>query len=148
MKLAAYPFIKRPGTYYYEFYSKGPKGSIKKVVEYYKLRELKAEVYNLAFGDWDEDKHHINDLSISNNADRDKVLATVAATVADFMKVHPDAIILASGSTLSRTRLYQISIARLWDNIEPHFEIQGYINDNWQPFQKGVNYIAFILKAR
>ncbi len=148
MKLATYPFIKRPESYYYEFFSKGPNGSIKKVVEYYRLQELKAEVFNLAFGDWDEDNHRINDLSISNNADRDKVLATVAATVADFMNDHPDAIIIATGSTLSRIRLYQMGIAKVWSEVNQHFEIQGYINDSWQPFQKGVNYSAFLLKAR
>src|SRR6266487_4487225 len=101
MKLATYPFIKRPESYYYEFYSQGPNGSIKKVVEYFRLQKLEAEVFNLAFGDWDEDNHQINDMFISNNADRDKVLATVAATVNDFMKDHPDAIIVATGSTMS-----------------------------------------------
>jgi hypothetical protein len=148
MKIATYPFVRRPESYYYEFYSEGPNGSIKKVVEYYRLQELETEVFNLAFGDWDEDKNRINDLSITNNADREKVLATVAATVADFIKDHPDAIIIATGSTSSRTRLYQMGIAKLWDEIRQHFEIQGYINDTWRPFQKGVNYSAFLLKAR
>ena len=148
MNLLAYPFVKRPESYYYEFYSEGPNGSIKKVVEYYRLQELEAEVFNLAFGDWDEDNHRINDLSISNNADREKVLATVAATVTDFTKDHPDAIIIATGSTLARTRLYQMGITKIWDDIKQQFEIQGYINDTWRPFQKGVNYSAFLLKAR
>jgi hypothetical protein len=148
MKIATYPFVKRPESYYYEFYSEGPNGSIKKIVEYYRLQELEAKVFNLAFGDWDEDNDRINDLSIPNNSDREKVLATVAATVTDFIKDHPDAIIIATGSTLSRTRLYQMGIAKLWDEIRQHFEIQGYINDTWQPLQKGVNYSAFLLKAR
>jgi hypothetical protein len=148
MNLVAYPFIKRPESRYYEFFSEGPNGIIKKVVEYYRFGELKAEVFNLAFGDWNEDNQRINDLSVSNNADSDKVLATVAATVADFIKDHPGAIIIASGSTMSRTRLYQMGIARLLDEIRQHFEIHGYINDAWQPFQKAVNYSAFLLKAR
>jgi TRAP-type uncharacterized transport system substrate-binding protein len=76
------------------------------------------------------------------------VLATVAATVIDFMEDHPDAIIIATGSTLSRTRLYQMGIAKVSDEINQGFEIQGYINNSWQPFQKGVNYSAFLLKAR
>ncbi len=148
MKIATYPFVKRPESYYYEFYSEGPNGSIKKVVEYFRLQELEAEVFNLAFGDWDEDNHRINDLSISNNDDRDKVLATVATTVIDFMEDHPNAIIIAMGSTLSRTRLYQMGIAKVLGEINQGFEIQGYINSSWQPFQKGVNYSAFLLKAR
>lgn len=148
MKIATYPFVKQPESYYYEFYSEGPNGSIKKVVEYFRLQELDAEVFNLAFGDWDEDNHRINDLSISNNADRVKVLATVAATVTDFMEDHPNAIIIAAGSTSSRTRLYQMGIAKVLDEIGQGFEIQGYINNSWRPFQRGVNYSAFLLKAR
>ncbi|MEP7371749.1 MAG: hypothetical protein ABI675_00075 [Chitinophagaceae bacterium] len=148
MHLEIYPFIKRPESYYYEFFSEGPNGSIKKVVEFYRLQERKQEVYNLAFGDWDEIAHRINDLSITNNADRDKVLATVAATVMEFMREHPGAIIFATGSTASRTRLYQMGIARILNDITLLFEIQGYLSDTWQPFQKGVNYNAFLLKAR
>lgn len=148
MQLETYSFIKRPASYYYEFYSDGPNGKIKKVVEFYRLQEHKEDVYNLAFGDWDDDKHHINDLAITNNSDRDKVLATVAATVLEFMKDHPQAIILAMGSTKSRTRLYQMGIARILDQISLLFEIQGYVNDKWQPFQKGVNFEAFLLKGK
>jgi hypothetical protein len=148
MNLAVYPFVKRPESYYYEFYSEGQRGNIKKVVEYYRLQELEAEVFNLAFGDWDENNYRINDLSFSNNADREKVLATVAATVDDFIKEHPNALIITAGSTLARTRLYQMGISRLWDEISQHFEIHGYINGAWRPFQKGVNYSAFLLKTR
>jgi hypothetical protein len=148
MQLETYSFIKRPATYYYEFCSDGPNGSIKKVVEFYKLEEYEEEVYNLAFGDWDEKDHHIDDLAITNNSDRDKVLATVAASVMEFMKDHPQAIILARGSTRSRTRLYQMGIARIWDQISLLFEIQGNINSAWQPFQKGINFDAFLLKGK
>lgn len=117
-------------------------------MEYYRFQELKGEVFNLAFGDWDENLHRINDLSISNNADRNKVLATVASTVTDFIKDHPDATIIAIGSTLARARLYQMGIVKLWDEIRQEFEVQGYINHIWLPFQKGVNYSAFLLKAK
>lgn len=148
MQLETYSFIKRPASYYYEFFSDGPNGNFKKVVEFYKLEEYEEEVYNLAFGDWDEKYHHIDDLAVTNNSDRDKVLATVAATVIEFMKDHPQAIILARGITMSRTRLYQMGIARLWDQISLQFEIQGNINSEWELFQKGVNYDAFLLKGK
>lgn len=117
-------------------------------MEFYRLEEHKQEVYNLAFGDWDENNHCINDLAASNNGDRDKVLATVASTVVSFMNEHPLAIIHAIGSTPSRTRLYQMGIAKMWDQISLLFEIQGYVNFTWQPFQKGVNFDAFLLRAK
>jgi len=114
MKIAIYPFIKRPESYYYEFFSEGPNGSIKKVVEHYRLQELEAEVFDLAFGDWDEDSHRINDLSVSKNDDKGKVLATVAATITDFMKDHPDAIVIATGGTLSELGHIKWVFLRYW----------------------------------
>jgi hypothetical protein len=148
MQLETYSFIKRPASYYYEFFSDGPNGNIKKVVEFYKLENYEEDVYNLAFGDWDEKDRQIDDLAISNNSDREKVLATVAATVLEFMKDHPQAIILARGSTKSRTRLYQMGITKMWHEISLLFEIQGNINSVWQPFQKGVNFDGFLLRVK
>lgn len=148
MQLEIYPFIKRNETYYYEFYSEGPKGKIKKVVEFYRLQEYEQKVFNLSFGDWNENTNEVSDRNTSNNSDRDKVLATVAATVIEFIKNHPEAIIFVTGSTVSRTRLYQMGIAKVWNEINSLFEIQGYLNDTWWTFQKGVNYSAFLLKAK
>jgi hypothetical protein len=147
MKIATYPFVKGPENYYYEFFSEGPNGTIKKVVEYFRW-EIDTDVFNLAFGDWDEDNGRIDDLSMSNNAERDKVLATVAATVIDFMEDYPGAIILAKGSTPSRTRLYQMGIAKVLNEINQSFEIKGFINNSWRLFQKGINYSAFLLKTK
>ncbi len=148
MQLKTYDFDKHANGFYYEFHSEGPNGMIKKVVEYYRYTELDGEIYNLAFGDWNETDQVINDLSISNNEDRDKILATVAATVIAFMALHPNAVIIATGSTMSRTRLYQMGIMKLWHEIDELFEILGYINEEWQPFKKGVNYKSFLLKLK
>ena len=127
MQLETYPFAKQPESYYYVFYSDGPKGKIKKVVEFFRLQDQELEIYNLAFGDWDQNTNRFNDQIASNNSDRNKVLATVAATVMEFIQTHPGSIILATGSTTSRTRLYQMGIARIWNEITPMFEIQGYV---------------------
>jgi hypothetical protein len=138
MQPEVYSFIKRPENHYYEFNSVGPKGSIKKVVEYYRFHEYDGEVFNLAFGDWDEKNNRINVMAVTNNADRGKVLATVAATVIDFMNAHPRAILIATGSTLSRARLYQMAIVRKWNEISLFFEVQGYIAGAWKPFTSGI----------
>jgi hypothetical protein len=91
----------------YEFYSKGPKGSIKKLVTFVKIQEAPV-IYNLAFGDADPVTGLMNDSVISNNEDRDVVLATVANTVNDFCNHYGDHFIYAKGSTPVRTRLYQM----------------------------------------
>lgn len=140
-----YPLTNNPENYY-EFYSEGPNGKIKKVVEYYRFTDMEAEVYSLAFGDWDATRFRMNDLATTNNGDRNKVLATVAATVIDFMNKHPDSILIATGSTPSRNRLYQMAIAQFLHELHDWFDIQGFTADDWFPFEKGICYEGFLLK--
>ena len=90
----------------------------------------------------------MNDKVRSNNNDRDKILATVASTVFDFIKYHPRAMIFARGSTPSRTRLYQISILKNWSVIITFFEIRGFSNGMWEIFKRNKNYEEFAIKAR
>ena len=129
----------------YEFLSSGPKGTIKKIVQFVVMEH---NIYNLQFGDWNEEGKTVRDDVRSNNDDRKKVLATVAFTVFDFMKYHPEAIIYAEGSTPGRTRLYQMGISDNLTEIKQIFDVQGYINDDWEVFRKGKNYLAFSLKAK
>lgn len=75
MNLDKYPVVSDNNHRTYEFLSEGPNGTIKKVVLY---QEIDDNVFNLAFGDWDETNQKINDKARSNNNDRNKVLATVA----------------------------------------------------------------------
>ena len=89
-------------------YKRRPEWEHKKIVEYSATGT--ENVYNLAFGDLDEITNTINDLSITNNGDSLKVLATVASTVYAFMEKHPNAWIVATGSTKVRTRLYRMGI--------------------------------------
>lgn len=147
MKLDRYAFTKEKGMFYV-FYSEGPKGRIRKVIEYSRLPGIKSEAYNLSFGDWDEVRFKMNDKAVSNNADRDKVLATVGATVIDFIQSHPDAFVFAQGSTEARTRLYQMSINRLWNEINTKFVVRGFVNSKWEELKPGINYTAFLLELR
>jgi hypothetical protein len=141
-----YPFTKRSENYYYEFYSEGPKGKIKKVVQFYRIEEFAGVIFNLAFGDWNDKTNRIDDINTSDNKDREKILATVAATVLQFTSEHPDAIIFAEGTTQSRNRLYQIRIAKILDQIDQEFEIEGLIDGKWERFQRGRNYDSFLFK--
>jgi hypothetical protein len=148
MRQEQYTFASENQSRYYEFYSMGPKGRIKKVVKFIRFKQLKTESYNLVFGDWNEAENRIDDLVNTNNGDRDKVLATVAATIIDFMKKHPTVNLFVTGSTPSRNRLYQIGIANMLEEISLLYNIRGFFDGEWRPFQKGVNYIAFLLKCK
>ncbi|MNY31112.1 hypothetical protein D3C86_1652610 [compost metagenome] len=106
-------------------------------------QEIGANLYNLAFGDTTDDGEGIDDQTVSNNSDTQKVLNTVAATLSDFINTYPSAKIFAEGSTAPRTRLYQISIAQFWSVIQLEFEVEGYYDKKWEKFVKGRNYSAF-----
>jgi len=116
----------------YEFTSEGPNGSIQKMVEY---SETGTEnIYNLAFGDYNFETKKIDDLSITNNGDSLKVLATVASTVYAFTEKYPQAWIFATGSTAVRTRLYRMGITNNLAEINEDFKVYGLtINENiWE----------------
>ena len=66
----------------FEFVSEGPKGLIRKRVEYRLIDE--RNIYNLAFGDINLETNKIDDTIISDNKDTKKVLSTVASTVYTF----------------------------------------------------------------
>ncbi len=125
----------------YEFESIGPKGTIRKVVRF---TEIYEGIYNLGFGDLDESADKIIDDIVTNNGDGEKILITVATIADDFTKRNPNAIIFIEGSTKSRTRLYQINIAKYWMEINKTFEIRGLLNDKWMLFKNDVNYDAFL----
>lgn len=92
----------------YWFYSEGPRGRIRKVVEFQWMRWVGTSTFNLAFGDSEETSAYLNDRSVSNNQDRLKVLHTVATAVIDFLKDHARSIVLIKANSIARARLYQM----------------------------------------
>ncbi|WP_201978373.1 DUF6934 family protein [Hymenobacter rubidus] len=130
----------------FEFVSEGPNGSVTKVVRYTEIN-LKG-FYNLGFGDEDPVTGYVSDTSVTNNNDSQKVLATVAATLYVFMDAHPGATVIATGSTEARTRLYRMGIANNLEAIERDYIVLGLAEENWQPFQKGVHYGAFLVRRK
>jgi hypothetical protein len=147
MNLNHYSYFASNDFKEYEFYSIGPKGRIKKVVLFTKIVG-ESTFYNLAFGDIDPDTGLVDDMAVTNNNDRDQVLATVANTINDFSDRYGNHFIYAEGSTLARTRLYQMSISALWEEISLNFEVYGFKDSAWHKFQKNVNYEAFFVKRK
>jgi hypothetical protein len=148
MHLEKYTIVKGDSDFYYEFYSEGPKGRIKKVVRFMSLTEYENDYYNLYLGDWLEAEDRFSDTVVSNNRDREKILATVAAIVVHFTAEIPHAVIFAEGSTVSRTRLYQMGISANWQIIKEYFDLQGFKEGEWERFQKNRNYEAFLLRRK
>jgi len=135
-----------PDLQTFEFVSIGPKGNITKVVHYTEIN-IKG-FYNLGFGDKDPVTGYVSDLTVTNNNDSQKVLATVAATLYIFIDRYPNTTIIATGSTEARTRLYRMGITNNLAEIESDFLILGLLNDAWEPFRKNIKYGAFLVKRK
>lgn len=143
MKLPRYPVAMSREKMTFEFVSEGKKKRILKVVQYDAIGL--HNVYNLAFGDKDPLTGEIDDEVISNNGDRDKVLATVAATVYEFTSQYPDARIYVTGSTEARTRLYRMGISGLLDEIANDFVVLGELGGSWEMFKSNTEYVSFLV---
>ncbi|MBK8622438.1 MAG: hypothetical protein IPN79_11920 [Saprospiraceae bacterium] len=103
MNLDRYQLETDDNSEIFEFISIGPKGRILKRIKYTQTED--PRIWNLSMGDVIKETDEVDYYSKSNNDDTEKVLATVAATVFGFFKKHPDAIVYATGSTGTRTRL-------------------------------------------
>ena len=128
----------------FEFVSKGPNGDIRKQVIFRQTDH--ADVFNLGFGDVDHNTGQINDITITNNNDSQKVLATVALTVLRFFEKNPDKYVFATGSTKSRTRLYKMGISSNLEEIKENFEVFGFDGIKWEAFRKERDYDAFLIR--
>jgi hypothetical protein len=105
----------------YEFISEGRKGAIRKFIEFQVTQD--PGLFNLAFGDKDPLTGDIDDLTVSDSGDTEKVLATVVAAVYAFCNKYPDAYVYASGSTKARTRLYRMGITKYIEDMRQDFFI-------------------------
>lgn len=147
MDIPKYDYRVNKDALSYEFFSDGPKGRIKKIVKF-SLQYLSDQTafYNLTFGDWNEAEKKIDDLIISNNNDKEKILATVALTIIEFSDQYPMMPVYVQGSTPARTRTYQMGINRHFEEIEHLFYVFGLVeNSGWHPFTIGTNYSAFLI---
>ena len=131
---------------FFEFISEGPKGRIPKIIEFTETNL--SGFYNLAFGDKDKRTGKLNDKVITKNNDAEQVLATVVAAVYAFTDKYPDAWVYATGSTVARTRLYQMGINKYMEDTKKEFHIFGELNENWYEFEKNINYEGFVVKRK
>jgi hypothetical protein len=147
----SYPFKIESNHLSFEFFSEGPNGRIKKVIQFIKLNEpnSKEDIYNLGFGDYNEAEGKIDDLAISDNKDTEKILVTIANAVTHFFDRYPHAKIFVKGSTPSRTRFYIINITKHLELVFHNFEVWGAISENqWEIFESDRPYQALLAKRK
>lgn len=146
MKIDRYALKSESGLTVFEFISEGPQGTIRKMIHFQETNE--PGLYNLAFGDKNSDTDEMDDLSVSNNGDSEKVLATVVAALYAFFDKHPDAFVYATGSTAARTRLYRMGITKFREEMQQDFSLFGQVGDNFVPFETGKAYIGFLAQRK
>jgi hypothetical protein len=124
----------------FDFISCGRNGNILKRVAFTQTED--KGVYNLALGDVDED-NEIDDLAITDNGDRNVVIATVVFIVEAYTRRFPERRIAFRGSTAERTRLYRMVISIYFEELSALYEIWGYVGDERILFAKGMNARGF-----
>lgn len=132
----------------FQFISEGPKGKIRKVVQF--VQTQNKDIFNLSFGNLK--KGFVEDDTTNDNKDRNKILATVAATVYEFTAQYPDKTIFFCGATPARTRLYRMALTLNLEELKKDFHIYGILKseNNYQKvqFHKGVEYWGFMVKRK
>nr|MCU0339015.1 hypothetical protein [Spirosomataceae bacterium] len=119
MDKPAYPFKVLEDGQRFEFQSISQKRVVQKVVEF---RELEtANIYNLALVDIKQDGT-FDDMSVTNNQDMERIIATVIRTIQVFLTFKPSAKVFFMGSTPSRTRLYRGIINKYLAQAEQIYE--------------------------
>ncbi len=147
MKYIRYEYQTEDKLHYFEFISIGPKGNIKKIVEYTKVSV--DDIYNIAFGDYDEKADKLNDTIVTNNGDSIKILATVVSTLYAFTGRYPNSWVFATGSTEVRTRLYRMGITNNLVELKEDFYVYGMkIDESFEEFITGEDYLGFLVTRK
>lgn len=131
----------------FDFVSAGKFGNIHKRISFVPI--VSTRVYNLAFGDISE-HGEVDYHSVSDNGDRNKILATLAKAVELYTLKYPERWIYFAGSTKERTRLYRMAIGLNLEWLSEIFEIYAVTDDNTTviPFQKNMKITAFLIKRK
>ena len=132
----------------YTFTSSGLKGDFEIEVQFIPIED--TNYYNLGFGALD-DNRQIDDTIVLNNGDRDKILATVAGFVKEFLDKYTKARVAFTGSTPSRTRLYRRALSLNLDELNKVFEISGFPEEDesiLETFNPSIIYVAFVVNKR
>jgi len=129
----------------FQFQSIGKRGIFEKVISFSPLNET---IFNLALLDYNPVTGEENDLSVTDNGDLHEIMATVMQAIHMFLNKHSDKLIYIKGSTKSRTRLYQISINKVYPYLQHELTILGQNNENWHDFTAGLSFESFLIAKK
>ena len=134
--------FKRTNELHFDFISVGEKGEIHKRVTFI---ELQYGFFNMGLGDLNPETGEVDYYSVSDNGDRNAVLATVSEVIESFFELYPSHTIYFKGTSISRTRLYQMAINHYYDELSVRFHILGELDDKMTRFKRNTNYKSFLI---
>lgn len=155
MNISKYDLLTNTESTLFRFESYGTNGEISKGIAFTETKN--KTLYNLAFGDLVFDPiqniYIIDDLVVSDNGDRNEVLATVAKSAYTFSEIYPERNIFIKGSTKARTRLYRRAISLNLEELSETFHIFGAMEDKNGdvfdvPFDPNGDFYGFIIKRK
>ncbi|MES2331530.1 MAG: hypothetical protein V4539_18135 [Bacteroidota bacterium] len=110
-------------------------------------------VVNLGFGDQLPDGR-IDDKSVSNNGDTNKVIATVIQIAHDFTTQFPHLKIAFTGSTPGRNRMYNRVLKMYYKEFSKEFVITAFVEKRETMFEVDFdpdfsgNYLVFFVRRK
>ncbi|MBK9962870.1 MAG: hypothetical protein IPP06_16555 [Saprospiraceae bacterium] len=133
--------FKRTNELHFDFISVGKKGEIHKRVTFIELQYG----FSMGLGDLNPETGEVDYYSVSDNGDRNAVLATVSEVIESFFELYPSHTIYFKGTSKSRTRLYQMAINHYYDELSVRFHILGELDDKITRFKRNTNYKSFLI---
>ncbi len=135
----------------FTFYSKGEK-VIKKIIKYesinLKLRtpdNRTFEIYNLGFGDEDEETKKIKDNVVSNNGDGRIVFNTVLNSIPTFISAKGNVGVSVKGSDDQRHRVYHKFLSSNIEEYSKEYSFYGIKDNRIVPFVKNEIYENIVI---
>jgi len=141
MDQSKYEF-RKTNELHFDFISVGKKGEIHKRVTFI---ELEYGFFNMGLGDLNPESAEVDYFSVSDNGDRNNILATVSEIIVSFFELYPSHTIYFKGTSRSRTRLYQMAINHFYDELSERFHILGELDDKMTRFKRNTNYKSFLI---
>ncbi|QDK83371.1 hypothetical protein EXU85_34115 [Spirosoma sp. KCTC 42546] len=109
---------------------------------------INSSVYNLALGDYNQLSGELDDSVVSDNGDTGKIMATTFWVINEFLTKYPDRLIIFSGNTPARNRLYRMAINRGLSELAPLYSLFGFRNDAWESFDISQQYELYLIEKK
>jgi hypothetical protein len=137
--------VALPDLSIFRFVSEGSLGFITKEIHFAQLPD--TGMYSIHLGDIKQNGDFDSSV-ISNNGDRNRVLATVFRAIEVYTGRYPDRSILIGGLTRHRARLFRMAIGANWKRLSGAFTILERREGRFSPFRPDTDSTIFHWRRR